>query len=175
MINVYSLPVNISGTECVVDRKLASSPKGTRGSTQDGKHWKTINEQALYYYGANTSKHQQEGNTRHRTYRRERLLQVKWSTRHTRRIPHVYGGSSCLATGEQTTVINMATQASMAYHTNRSRGEAQSKLSMLVNLSEANPKHGITLSVARQLKELVLFCPKPYFRLVNRSKQCHKH
>src|ERR1041385_8892622 len=69
----------------------------------------------------------------------------------------------------------MATQASMAYHTNMSRGEAQSKLSMLVNLSEAQPKHGITLSAAQQLKDLVLFCPKPYFRLVNSSKQLHKH
>src|SRR3954465_5496757 len=36
-------------------------------STQDGKHWKAINEQALYYYEAITSNHQQEGNTRHRT------------------------------------------------------------------------------------------------------------
>ena len=46
---------------------------------------------------------------------------------------------------------------------------------MLVNLSEAQPKHGITLSAARLLKDLVLFCPKPYFRLVNNSKQQHKH
>ena len=38
-----------------------------------------------------------------------------------------------------------------------------------------NPKHGITLSAAQQLKDLVLFCPKPYFRLVNNSKQYHKH
>src|ERR1041385_3009407 len=56
-----------------------------------------------------------------------------------------------------------------------SRGEAQSKLSTLVNLSEAQLKHGITLSAARQLKDLVLFCPKPYFRLVNSSKQKNKH
>src|SRR3954466_4771303 len=69
----------------------------------------------------------------------------------------------------------MATQESMAKHTNNSRGEAQSKLSMLVNLSGAQPKHGITLSAARQLQDLVLFCPKPYFRLVNNSKQYHKH
>src|ERR1041385_6009480 len=69
----------------------------------------------------------------------------------------------------------MATQASMAYHTNMSRGEAQSKLSMLVNLIEAQPKDGITLSAARQLQDLVLFFPKPYFRLVNNSKQYHKH
>src|SRR3954470_9648028 len=46
---------------------------------------------------------------------------------------------------------------------------------MLVNLSEAQPKHGITLSTPRQLKHLVLFCPKPCFRLVNNSKQKHKH
>src|SRR3954463_14337572 len=46
---------------------------------------------------------------------------------------------------------------------------------MLVNLSEAQPKHGITLSASRQLKHLVLFCPKPYFRLVNNRKQFHKH
>src|ERR1041385_796517 len=46
---------------------------------------------------------------------------------------------------------------------------------MLVNLSEAQPKHGITLSAAQQLKDLVLFCPKPYFRLVKSSKQLHKH
>src|ERR1041385_6944147 len=46
---------------------------------------------------------------------------------------------------------------------------------MLVNLSEAQPKHGITLSVARLLKHLVLFCPKPNFRLVNNSKQYNKH
>src|ERR1044071_5456543 len=46
---------------------------------------------------------------------------------------------------------------------------------MLVNLSEAQPKHGITLSAVQQLKDLVLFCPKPYFRLVNSSKQKHKH
>src|SRR3954470_19493405 len=46
---------------------------------------------------------------------------------------------------------------------------------MLVNLSEAQPKHGITLSTPRQLKHLVLFCPKPCFRLVKNSKQYHKH
>src|SRR4051812_26891372 len=46
---------------------------------------------------------------------------------------------------------------------------------MLVNLSEAQPQHGITLSVARQLKHLVLLCPKPYFRLVNKNKQSNKH
>src|ERR1041385_6978790 len=69
----------------------------------------------------------------------------------------------------------MARHPSTAKHANKSRGEAQSKLFMLVNLSEAQPKHGITLSAARRLKELVLFCPKPYFRLVNNSKQQHKH
>src|SRR3954471_880664 len=33
----------------------------------------------------------------------------------------------------------------------------------------------MSLGATRQLKELVLFCPKPYFRLVNNSKQQHKH
>ena len=46
---------------------------------------------------------------------------------------------------------------------------------MLVNLNEAQPHHGITLCAARKLKHLVLFYPKPYFRLVNISKQQHKH
>src|ERR1044071_10022841 len=46
---------------------------------------------------------------------------------------------------------------------------------MLVNLSEAKPKHGIPLSTPQQLKDLVLFCPKPSFRLFNNSKQYHKH
>src|ERR1041385_1717755 len=46
---------------------------------------------------------------------------------------------------------------------------------MLVNLSEAQPKHGIPLSTPQQLKHLVLFCPKPYFRLFNNRKQSHKH
>src|SRR3954466_13630811 len=46
---------------------------------------------------------------------------------------------------------------------------------MLVNLSEAQPKHSITQGTPRQLKDSVLFCPKPYFRLVNSSKQYHKH
>ena len=40
---------------------------GNPKSTQDGKHWKASNEQAFYYYEANTSKHQQEGNTIQRT------------------------------------------------------------------------------------------------------------
>ena len=69
----------------------------------------------------------------------------------------------------------MASHSIMAQHSNMARGEAQDKLSMLVNLSEAQPKHGIPLSAARQLKHLVLFCPKPNFRLVNNSKQQHKH
>src|SRR3954465_3753461 len=41
--------------------------EGNPESTQDGKHWKAINEQALYYYEAVTSKHQQEGNMRQHT------------------------------------------------------------------------------------------------------------
>ena len=48
-------------------------------------------------------------------------------------MPHVYGGSGCLATGDQTTVINMATQSIMA------KGWAQSKLAKLTILSEATP------------------------------------
>ena len=44
---------------------------------------------------------------------------------------------------------------------------------MLVNLSEAQPKHGISLSAQRQLKDLVLFCPKQYF-IINKQEQ-HKH
>src|ERR1041385_4739885 len=46
---------------------------------------------------------------------------------------------------------------------------------MLVNFSEAQPKHGITLSAAQQLKDLVPFFPKPYFSLVNNRKKEHKH
>ena len=46
---------------------------------------------------------------------------------------------------------------------------------MLVNLSEAQPKHGIPLSTPQKLKDLVLFLPKPYFRWVNNKKQRHKH
>src|SRR3954467_5994028 len=41
--------------------------EGNPESTQDGKHWKAINEQALYYYEAITTKHQQEDSTRLRT------------------------------------------------------------------------------------------------------------
>ena len=64
-----------------------------------------------------------------------------WGIGHTRRIPHVYGGSSCLATGDQPTVINKAKHGSMACHTSMAKGEAPSKLPMLVILSEATPKH----------------------------------
>src|ERR1041385_7469069 len=46
---------------------------------------------------------------------------------------------------------------------------------MLDNLNEAQSYTWHPLSAARQLKDLVLFCPKPYFRLVNNSKQHHKH
>src|SRR4051812_19044723 len=59
-----------------------------------------------------------------------------------------------------TKVVNTATQAIMAYHTIMARGEAQSKLSILVNLSEAQPKHVISLSTPQQLKHFVLSCPK---------------
>ena len=47
-------------------------------------------------------------------------------------MPHVYGGSNCLATGDQTTVVNMATHK-------HGKGEAQSKLTKLFILSEATP------------------------------------
>src|ERR1041385_3194760 len=95
-----SLPVDKSGSEGVVDRTLASSPRGTRGSTQEGNTGKQSTGKHLLL----RSKHEQastRSNTRHRTYRRERLLtiSVEYSSHTT--IPHVYGGSSCLATGDQ--------------------------------------------------------------------------
>ena len=64
---IYAPPYLIRRrAEGEVDRTLVVSD-GNPESTQDGKHWKAINEQVLYYYEAYTSKHQQEGNTRHRT------------------------------------------------------------------------------------------------------------
>src|SRR3954462_7071894 len=46
--------------------ELATPPTITP-KAQDDKHWKAFNKQALYYYEANTIKHQQEGNTIQRT------------------------------------------------------------------------------------------------------------
>src|ERR1041385_179233 len=104
--------------------------EGTRGSTQDDKHWKAINKQALYYYEANTSKHQQEGNTRHRTYRRERLLtgSVEYSSHTT--IPHVYGGSSCLATGDQQRLLTW--HITQAWHRTQTWEEVKDKVNYLI-------------------------------------------
>src|SRR4051812_49317148 len=56
-----------------------------------------------------------------------------------------------------------------------SRGEAQSKLSMLVNLSEAKPKHGKLLRTPRYLLNLVLFCPKHNFIIFISKQEQHKH
>ena len=54
------------GAEGEVDCTLASSPKGTRGSTQEGNTGKQETV-AHYYYEAIMGKHQREGNMRQRT------------------------------------------------------------------------------------------------------------
>ena len=46
---------------------------------------------------------------------------------------------------------------------------------MLVNLSEAQPKHVITLSAARGLKHFLLLCPKPYFIIFISNQEQKKH
>ena len=85
------------------------------------------NEQAFYYYEANTSKHQQEGNTIQRTTASHLPSRVVTNRLSGALVTHdgyrtlIYS-SSCLATGDQTTVINMARHTSMACQTSMARG-----------------------------------------------------
>src|SRR3954471_21159040 len=107
-----------------VDRsRTRNVSDGNPDITQGGKHWKANNGAPLLLQSTTRSRRQHNS-----TYYdiaptvENGYYQVKWGIGHTRRIPHVYGGSSCLTTGDQTTVISMATQAIMACHTSMATG-----------------------------------------------------
>ena len=120
------LPDKKIGAEGVVDRTLASAPKVTPKAHKTANTGKQATV-AHYYYGANTSKHQQEGNTIQCTtaaHLPSRAVTNRLSgalVTHDEYRTLIYS-SSCLATSDQSTVINMSTQAIMAWHTNMAKG-----------------------------------------------------
>ena len=124
---IYAPPYLIRrSVEGEVDRTLASSPTVTPRAQKTANTGKQATV-AHYYYGANTSKHQQEGNTRHRT--KASHLPSRTVTNRLSGVPVTHDeyrtfiiSSSCLATSDQSTVINMETQTNMAWHTNMAKG-----------------------------------------------------
>src|SRR3954469_26058534 len=89
-------------------------------------------------------------------------------------MPHVYGGSSCLATGDQTTVVNMATQTIMAWHTNMARVNIRN-LPILVKLNGVNSYTKYIASYPAKIIKFGTVCPISYFIFVISKQEQHIH